>query len=208
MARRWLILDILIGAVGCLLAAGLIRELSTARPLPAPPAARPAPSTPVSAPAPASQQGAQIYGGIATKNLFHPGRSEALAGPVVATGSKPLLHGLVMDGPKSRAYLEDPVAKRTFGYAVGDTVGSGRLQSISHDRVVIAGPDGPTEVLLQDASKPKPVATPGLAGAPSQVPPVATAAPVTPTQPGAGAPAASPFQALPGSTTAPRARDR
>jgi hypothetical protein len=205
VARRWLILDILIGAVSCLLAAGLIRELSTTRPLPAPPAARPAPSTPVSAPAPASPQGAQIYGGIATKNLFHPGRSEALAGPVVATGSKPLLHGLVMDGPKSRAYLEDPVAKRTFGYAVGDTVGSGRVQSISHDRVVIAGPDGPTEVLLQDPSKPRPVAAPGPAGTNGQLPPTAAAVPIAPAWPGAGVPAAAP---LPGSTTAPRARDR
>ena len=206
MARRWLVLDILMGVVGCLLAAGLIRELSTARPLPAPPAARPAPSTPpVSAPAPASPQGAQIYGGIATKNLFHPSRSEALAGPVVATGSKPLLHGLVMDGPKSRAYLEDPVAKRTFGYAVGDTVGSGRVQSISRDRVVIAGPDGPTEVLLQDPSKPRPVAAPGPAGAIGQVPPTAAAVPIAPAWPGAAVPAAAP---LPGSTTAPRARDR
>ncbi len=208
MSRRWLILNILMGAVGCLLAAGLIRELSTTRPPPARPAARPASSAPVSAPAQASSQGPQTYGGIATKNLFHPGRSEALAGPVVATGSKPVLHGLVMDGPKSRAYLEDSVARRTFGYAVGDTVGSGRLQSISEDRVVIAGPDGPTEVLLQDPSKPKPVAAPGLAGAASQAPPTAAAAPVAPAQPGAGAAAASPSQGLPGSTTAPRARDR
>jgi hypothetical protein len=195
------------GAVSCLLTVGLIRELGTARPLPAPPAARTASSTPVSAPAPASSQGSLTYGGIATKNLFHPSRSEALAGPVAATGSKPLLHGLVMDGPKSRAYLEDPVAKRTFGYAVGDTVGSGRLQSISQDRVVIAGPDGPTEVLLQDPSKPRPVAAPGPAGAPGQVAPTAAAAPVAPGRPAAGGPAASSSQGLPGSTTAPRARD-
>lgn len=205
MSRRLLALNILMGALSCLFAAGLIRELITARPLPAPPAVRPAGPTPVSAPVPS--QGAQAYGSIATKNLFHPSRSEALAGPVVATGSKPLLHGLVMDGPKSRAYLEDPVAKRTFGYAVGDAVGSGRLQSISHDRVVIAGPDGPTEVLLQDPSKPRPVAAPGPAGATGQAPPTAAAAPIAPARPGAGAPAATP-QGLPGSTTAPRARDR
>lgn len=205
MSRRWLALNILVGALGCLFAAGLIGELVTARPLPAPPTARPASSPPGSAPAPS--QGAQAYGGIATKNLFHPSRSEALAGPVAATGSKPLLHGLVMDGPKSRAYLEDPVAKRTFGYAVGDTVGSGRLQSISPDRVVIAGPDGPTEVLLQDPSKPRPVALPGPAGATGQVPPTAAAAPAAPARPGAGAPAAAP-QGLPGSATVPRARDR
>ena len=205
MSRRLLVLNILMGAVGCLLATGLARELITTRPLPAPPARRLASSTPVPAPAPASSQGARTYGGIATKNLFHPGRSEVLAGPLVATGSRPLLHGLVMDGPKSRAYLEDPVAKRTFGYAVGDTVGSGRLQSISQDRVVIAGPDGPAEVLLQDPSKPRPPAAPGPAGAPSQIPTTDAAVPVAPAQPAAGASAASPSQGHP---TAPRARDR
>ena len=205
MSRRLLTLNILVGALSCLFAAGLIRELITTRPLPAPPAVRPAAPTPVSAPVPS--QGAQAYGSIATKNLFHPSRSEALAGPVVATGSRPLLHGLVLDGPKSRAYLEDPVAKRTFGYAVGDTIGSGRLQTIRQDRVVIAGPDGPTEVLLQDPSKPRPAPAPSPAGATGQVPPTAAAAPIAPARPGAGAPAAAP-QELPDSTTAPRTRDR
>jgi len=205
VSRRLLALNILVGALACLFAVGLIRELITTRPVPAPPAARPASPTPVSAPPPS--QGTQAYGGIATKDLFHPSRSEALAGPVVATGSKPLLHGLVMDGPKSRAYLEDPVAKRTFGYAVGDTIGSGRVQSISQDRVVIAGPDGPTEVLLQDPSKPRPVAAPGPAGATGQVPPTAATAPIAPARPGAGAPAPAP-QGPPDSTTAPRTRDR
>ena len=85
-----------------------------------------------------------------SKNLFSPSRSEAPAGPVVAAGPRPLLHGVVMDGPKSRAYLEDPTVKRTFGYAVGDAVNGGRVQSIGEDRVVIARPDGLVEVLLQD----------------------------------------------------------
>ena len=58
-----------------------------------------------------------------------------------------------MDGPKSRAYLEDPLLKRTFGYAVGDTVGGGRVESIAADRVVIGRGEGLLEVLLHDPSR-------------------------------------------------------
>jgi hypothetical protein len=64
----------------------------------------------------------------------------------------------MLDGDRSRAYLEEPPAKSVFGYAVGDAVAGGRLDSIRSDRVVIARPEGPVEVLLQDPSKPKPVA--------------------------------------------------
>ena len=83
---------------------------------------------------------------------------------MIASGPKPLLHGVVMDGLKSRAYLEDPTVKRTFGYAVGDAVNGGRVQSISEDRVVVARPDGLVEVLLQDPAKPK-LAVPAAAAA-------------------------------------------
>lgn len=175
MPRRLLLLNIGLGLLGCLFAATLTRELLAAHPLPAPPAprgGRPAPvqasASPASAPAPAS------YGVIAAKNLFSPSRSEAPVGPVTAVGPKPLLHGVVVDGPKSRAFLEDPVVKRTFGYAVGDTIGGGRVESISADRVVIARPDGLVEVLLQDPAKPKapPPATPRpTAAAPAAVMP-------------------------------------
>jgi len=83
-----------------------------------------------------------------------------------------VLHGVMIDGEKSRAYLEDPVAKRVFGYAVGDPIGGGRLQEISPDRVLIARPEGTVEVLLRDPSKPKPAP----AGPPG-VPPAPVAAP-------------------------------
>jgi hypothetical protein len=162
------ILNIALALVGGLLAAALTRELVAAHPLPSPPLPRAtravATAPPPSASAPPSTVG---YGVIATKNLFSASRSETAAGPVAAVGPKPVLHGVVLDGPKSRAYLEDPLVKRTFGYAVGDTLGGGRVESIAADRVVIGRGDGSVEVLLRDPSKPRPTPpAPGPAGAP------------------------------------------
>ncbi|MGH7369069.1 MAG: hypothetical protein ACREK9_21940 [Candidatus Rokuibacteriota bacterium] len=179
MSRRLLLLNVTLGLLGCFLAAALTRELLAARPLPAPPGPREARPAAVAA-STASSPAPDSYGVIIAKNLFNPSRSEAPAGPAAAVGPKPLLHGVVMDGPKSRAYLEDPQLKRTFGYAVGDTVGGGRLESIGVDRVVIGRADGLLEVLLKDPSKPKapvpaapgpPAAEARAPGAPLPVPP-------------------------------------
>jgi len=178
VSRRCLALNVLLGLLGALCAAGLIRELLTPLPLPPPPPPRAAAPAAVSIPAPTPAAPAGEYGIVASRNLFNPSRSEAAAGPVAAAGPKPFLHGVVMDGPKSRAYLEDPTVKRTFGYAVGDTVGGGRVQSISQDRVVIARPDGLVEVLLQDPAKPK-LAVPAAAAA-MLTPPAVPAAPGVP----------------------------
>ena len=161
-------LNIALALGGCLLAAALTRELVAAHPLPSPPVPRAiravATAPPPSASAPPPTAG---YGVIATKNLFSASRSEAAAGPVAAAGPKPVLHGVVLDGPKTRAYLEDPLVKRTFGYAVGDTLGGGRVESIAADRVVIGRGDGSVEVLLRDPSKPRPTPpAPGPAGGP------------------------------------------
>ncbi len=188
MPRRLQLLNILLGVVGAVLAAALIREVSAARPLPPAPALRasqpsPSPPAPAARPAPIT-----AYGVIATKNLFSPTRSEVTVAVPPAAGPKPVLHGVKIDGEKSRAYLEDPVAKRVFGYAVGDPIGGGHLQAISPDRVAISRPEGTVEVLLQDPSKPKPPPAP-TAGSPGATPvPVTAPAPGTPpSTPGAPA---------------------
>lgn len=187
-------MNVLLGLLGALCAAGLIRELLT--PLPLPPLPTPRAAAPaavsVSAATPAPSTGG--YGVVASRNLFSPSRSEAPTSPVIASGPKPLLHGVVMDGLKSRAYLEDPTVKRTFGYAVGDAVNGGRVQSISEDRVVIARPDGLVEVLLQDPAKPK-LAVPAVAAA-------------TPTPPTGPAPPGIPAPRVPAASGPPRANER
>jgi len=198
LSRRFLALNVLLALLGGLCAAGLIRELLTPLPLPPPPVPRAAPPAAAPAPAPAPSVSAAAYGVVASKNLFSPSRSEAPVGPVVAAGPKPLLHGVVMDGPKSRAYLEDPVVKRTFGYAVGDAIGGGRVQSINQDRVTIARPDGLVEVLLQDPAKPRPATPAAAAGAPPAGVPVQPAARMTP-------PSAPPGPAVPASRVPPAA---
>lgn len=185
MSRRFLALNVLLGLLGGLCAAALIRDVLTPAPLPPPPTPRAAAPAAVSASAPPPGASAGGYAVVASKNLFSPSRSEAPVGPVLATGPKPLLHGVVMDGAKSRAYLEDPAVKRTFGYTVGDTIGSGRVQSISQDRVVIARPDGLVEVLLQDPAKPRPALPTAAAGV---TPPAGAASAGVPTQPAAMTP--------------------
>ena len=196
-------LNIALALVGCLLAAALTRELVAAHPLPSPPVPRAtrtvATAPPPSAGAPPSTAG---YGVIATKNLFSASRSETAAGPVATAGPKPVLHGVVLDGPKSRAYLEDPLVKRTFGYAVGDTLGGGRVESIAADRVVIGRGDGSVEVLLRDPSKPRPTPpAPGPAGgAPAGAAPSGTA-----TTPSAMPPTNEPAPAPRGPGFGPRA---
>jgi hypothetical protein len=159
MSRRLFALNVLAGLLGGLFAAGLVRELLTPLRVPAPSTPRAAQSARAAPPVPPPPASAASYTVVAARNLFSPTRSEPAAGPAVAGGPKPLLHGVVMNGSKSRAFLEDPVARRTFGYSVGDLVAGGRVQSIGGDRVFIARPDGLLEVLLQDPAKPRPVPT-------------------------------------------------
>jgi hypothetical protein len=212
VSRRLLIVNVLVGALGCLFAAGLIRELGTGHPLPPAPAPRASRSAPEADGAAAGQPVPLVtYQTIATKNLFNVGRSEVIVAVAAAPpGPKPVLHGVMLDGPKSRAYLEEPPAKRVFGYAIGDPIAGGRLDSIGPDRVVIIRPDGPVEVLLHDPSKPRPVAPtaagPAVQRVPAEPARAPGAAPALGAAPGpsagtvpspGGVPTQTPRQALP-----------
>jgi hypothetical protein len=204
MNRRLLVLlNVAMVLLGCLFAVALVRQLLMPLPLPSSESSSVAPPPRVAAPerpmAPPVAAGA--YQVIVSKNLFNPHRSEA-QGASVTAGPKPLLHGVVMDGPRSRAYLEDPSVKRIYGYAVGDTVAGGRVQSINGDRVIITRPDGRMEVLLQDPDKPRPEPpTPAGAQPPMMAPPPAAA-------PSEGAPPALPGAAAPGPADPSRATRR
>ena len=151
----------------------LMRELSSPRPLPNRPAPRAAGSPAADAPGdPSARPDARGgYGVIASRNLFSPSRTDVVATGPEGGGApavpRPILHGVVLDETKSRAYLEEATTKRVFGYAVGDTVGGGKLEAIRADRVVLARPEGRVEVMLRDPSKPPPpaaaaTAQPGL----------------------------------------------
>jgi hypothetical protein len=205
---RWIpcvVLALLAAAAGT----SLVHESLRARPLPPPPIVAEAPPTPLMVVA-RQRLGGHIetahYTIIAVRNLFAATRGEAIAAAATEggapSGPKPFLHGVVLDGPQSRAYLEDPVGQRVAGYALGDTVGGGKLVRILEDRVVIRRPDGPIEVMLKDPAKPLPAppasSTPGAA--PAHAPATAPAVPDA-----AAAPAPAPTAESPPASTAPAA---
>lgn len=154
LSRRVLVINVVLGIASVALAAGIVRTFIVRRPLPAPAAPRAAAAPPPAAPSPSADPGLTGYTLIAARNLFNPSRSETAT--VAAAVSKPILHGVVMNGAKSRAFLEEPPAKQVSGYSVGDTISGGRIQQIADDKVVIARPEGLLEVLLRDPSKPRP----------------------------------------------------
>jgi len=174
VSKRLLLVNVILAAVAVFFVVSLVRDLTRARPLPPPPAPRRAQAAaPVEEQAQSAIAGEQLagYNVIVAKHLFNPSRSEggatAAAAPAAPPPPKPMLLGVVVDGPKSRAYLEDATTKRVFGYQIGDTVAGGRLDQITDDKVVIVRPDGAMEVMLRDPSKPKPAAA-SPAGAPGQ----------------------------------------
>lgn len=206
---RWVLLDLVLAGLVCVAGAGLVREVVEGRSLPlaheAPePRPRPPAEIPDAARAPGgAPAGVGEYAVIGARNLFAASRGEAaVVAPAMDGGLKSILHGVVIDGERSRAYLDDPVAKRVFGYAVGDAVAGGRLEKILDDRVVIRRSEGVVEVLLQDPAKPQedeaaPVAAPtktrrsGSRSAPQ--PPSET-----PASPPSPEPAAPPTPSAPG----------
>jgi hypothetical protein len=160
MSQRLLALNVVLGLVSLAFAVGIVRTLVVKHPMPSAAAPRP-----MAAPAPpavpsAADPGPNTYAVIAAQNLFNPARSETATATAVAV-VKPILHGVVIQGGTSRAYLEDPTAKRVSGYSLGDTIGGGKIQRIADDRVLIVRPEGMVEVLLQDPSKPRPAPTAG-----------------------------------------------
>jgi len=165
-----LALNVALAILSVVFAGSIVRTVLAKRPLPPLPVPK---TSPRAAPQPAIETvdpGLAAYVAIATQNLFNPGRSETATAGTAAPVMKPVLHGVVIDGAKSRAFLEDPAIKRIAGYSVGDTVGGGTIEKIAGDRVVIARPEGSVEVLLQDPSKPK-VAPVAVTAAPTQAGP-------------------------------------
>ena len=204
MPQRLLVLNVVLGLVSLAFAVGIVRTLVVKHPIPSAAAPRP-----MAAPAPpavpsAADPGPDTYAVIAAQNLFNPARSETATATAVAV-VKPILHGVVIQGGTSRAYLEDPTAKRVSGYSLGDTIGGGKIQRIADDRVLIVRPEGMVEVLLQDPSKPRPAPTagPGVIAGQGQPVPGQPAAPgqIAPGQfvPGQPAPGQfAPVQVVPG----------
>src|SRR6266536_4213747 len=193
MPRRLLVLNAVLAILCVVFAVGIVRTLLVKHPVPAPVAQRAAAAPQPTATTEAGDPGMDAFAVIAARNLFNPGRRETAA--VAVSVAKPILYGVVIHGAQSRAYLEDPTAKRVAGYSVGDTVGGGKIQKIADDRVVIARPEGLMEVLLQDPSKPRPAPTattvPTGAAAPGQLAP-SQVAPGQVVSPVPGPPATSP----------------
>ena len=207
MPRRLIVLNVVLGLASLALTIGIVRSLLVKSPIPRPSTMRtvtPAPPPPAAT----SALNPAEYVIIADQNLFNPARSEKATVAVV----KPILHGIVIEGAKSRAFLEDPTVKRVGGYSVGDSVSGGTLQKIADDRVVISRPEGLIEVMLQDPSKPKPApvaaAGPPVTAAPRAAPPEGIpsgpAVTVPPTASGAVSPGQmAPTQVGPSPTGAP-----
>lgn len=184
-------LNAVLAIVSVAFAIGIVRTLLIKQSGP-PPAPRQTSAAPQPAKvAEAADPGPEAHAVIVAQNLFNPARSET-ATAVVAV-AKPVLHGVVIDGAKSRAFLEDPTVKRVGGYSVGDTVSGGKIQKIADDRIVIVRPEGVMEVLLQDPSKPRPV--PAITAGASPAEPAQTAVPEAAPQ------QAAPLQAGPATST-------
>jgi hypothetical protein len=188
MARAWGLLNGMLATVALGLVAGLVWDLAHARPLPPPPPVRAAAVRTVpTAPAGANGRPPVASDAIATRNLFSASRTEvATVAAAVPAGPKPVLHGVLINGDQSRAYLDDPAAKRVFGYAVGDTAGGGRIEQIGEDRVVIRRPEGLIDVLVQDPGKPKPAGSAATASGSTTLPAPTAAMPTPGAPPGQG----------------------
>ena len=199
MPRRLIVLNVVLGLASLAFTVGIVRTLLVKRPIPLPATVR---TVTLASPSPAAAlapQNPAEYAIIADQNLFNPARSEKAKAAAAVAVVKPILHGIVIEGTKSRAFLEDPTMKRVGGYSVGDTVSGGTLQKIADDRVVIARREGLVEVMLQDPSKPKPPAV-AAAGSPVTAGPRAVSPGGIPSGPAVTVPPPASGEVPPGQT--------
>jgi hypothetical protein len=186
LSKPVLFVNAILAGLAVFCAVLLFRDLSHARPIPAMPSPRSASGQASKLSDQAANSAARgdalaAYNVIAAKSLFNPSRSESSATPTstaAPAGPKPLLMGVVVDGARSRAYLEDPASKRVLSYQIGDTVSGGQIEQITSERVLIARPEGSVELLLRDATKLTSPAPPGGGGIAAATAPAMVNAPV------------------------------
>ena len=94
---------------------------------------------------------------IVVRDLFSPTRTEPSAEIPTPSSTPmlqpPLLHGVVINGPNAVAYLEDIATKSTAGYRIGDKIGGGTVETISHNDVTVKSSHGPIRIGLRDPSR-------------------------------------------------------
>ncbi len=107
-------INVVLGLPCVVFAVGIMRALFLKRPLTAAVAAARSAvaSAPAVIPAP-SAAGPETYASITAQNLFYPVRGETAAMAALAV-VKPILHGVVIEGAKSRAFLEAVVIFSTY----------------------------------------------------------------------------------------------
>ena len=180
---RWLLIltNIALGIGSLVFALGIFASVRGIPPVPAPREGKPVHASAVSASQGSKGDEAAAYPEIAEGNLFDPQRMGRAPRAVesMMPGTGLVLQGVVVEGGRGRAFLEEPATKRVAAFSVGDSVPGGVIENISDDRVVIAAPGGLREVLLRDPSKPRPVLAAAVT-TPAAAPATAPALPSTP----------------------------
>ena len=195
---RWLLIlaNTALGIASLVFAQGILDAVRHMPPVPAPREGQLVRTPAMSASLMPEAEEAAAYPEIALGNLFDPHRMEAASSAVEATTpwTGLVLQGVVVEGGRGRAFLEEPVTKTVAAFSVGDPVPGGLIEKISDDRVIIAGPGGLREVLLRDPSKPRrpvlaaAVPTPTTAPDTAPAPPPERIAALPVTQPSGVAP--------------------
>src|SRR5215472_17220031 len=161
MMSRWLFIlaNTALGIASLVFALGIFGAVRHIPPVPTPRGGKLVHASAVSVSQGAKDEEASAYPEIALGNLFDPQRMSGAprAGEATMPSTDLVLQGVVVEGGRGRAFLEEPSTKRVAAFSVGDSVPGGVIEKISDDRVVIAGPGGLREVLLRDPSKPRPV---------------------------------------------------